>query len=623
MNYLSVDSVSRSYGEKQLFSDLSFGLAKGQKMALIARNGTGKTSLLRIIAGLEQPEGGSVTLRNGIRIGYLAQQPDLDDSLYVQEAIYDPKAPKVLALRAYEECVKNEAGEKEMQAALDEMERLKAWDYETLAQQVLSKLHINDLKQKVATLSGGQKKRLALARMLIDAPDLLILDEPTNHLDIETTEWLEDYLANANLALFMVTHDRYFLDRVCDSILELERGVLQKYPGNFSFYLEKKAERQQQQLAEVDKAKNLMGKELEWLRRQPKARGTKSKARIDAFDAIADKASKRILEDQVTLEVKTERLGGKILEMHHLKKAFGDLQILEDFSYKFKRGERVGIIGKNGVGKSTFIRMILGEEPYDGGKIVHGETVKFGYYSQDGLTFDEDKRVLEVVRDVADVLPLNKGKKITAIQLLERFLFPKHMHFQQIRKLSGGEQRRLYLLIILMDNPNFLILDEPTNDLDIVTLGILEDFLSDFGGCLIIISHDRFFMDKLVEHLFIFKGEGQIKDFPGNYAQYQIYKEQEKESKQVKAAQQKKEKSSEVNEERYTNRLSYQEKREFGKLEKEMSALEKEKIEYTEKLTAAASDHQKIQEYSAKLTKIVQQLEEKEMRWFELAERNQ
>ena len=521
MNYLSVENLGKRYGERVLFSEVSFGLEQGQKMALVAKNGEGKTTLLELLNGDIKPDEGDVTWRNGISIAYLRQDQKFDESLTLKQLLYQNSNEMTAAIQAYQDALKNTDDQDAMQSALNRMDATKAWDFEAKVEKLLSIFEMNqiDFDQNVGTLSGGQNKRIALVKLIIDEPDVLILDEPTNHLDIPMIEWLEDYLSQENMTLFMVTHDRYFLNNTCNQILELDAGSAFKYSGTYEYYLEKKAEREDAKLSEVEKAKNLYRKEVEWMRRMPKARGTKAKSRIDQFYDTEKKAKQKTKKEEVQLSVKSERLGGKILELHHLRKSYGDLKIVDDFSYTFKKNEKIGIAGKNGVGKTTFLNLLLGKEQSDGGKVVHGETVKFGYYTQKGIQLKDDKRIIEVVKEIAEVIPLEKGRKLTASQMLERFLFPPKQQYNYVSKLSGGERKRLYLLTVLMSNPNFLILDEPTNDLDIKTISILEQFLLDFQGCLLIVSHDRAFMDHLADHIFHFEGEGKIKDFPGTYSQ--------------------------------------------------------------------------------------------------------
>ncbi len=626
MNYLSVENLSKNYGEKSLFTDISFGVDQGQKIALVAKNGSGKTSLLNCLTNKDVPDSGRIVYRKGINVGYLQQESSYDESLTVFETVFETENEALLAIKAYSKCLENPEESERLQEAFDRVTELDAWNKESNIQEVLSKLRLNNMNEKVALLSGGQKRRLSLAKVIIEDPDLLILDEPTNHLDLDMIEWLENYLSTAKISLFMVTHDRYFLERVCDEILEIDRGSLFRYKGSYSYYLEKRAERYQIAEAEVGKAKNLLRKELEWMRRQPKARGTKSKARISDFYVTKAKAKQNFEEKKVAINVKMERLGTKILELHKVSKAFGDKVILDKFDYNFKRGEKVGLVGANGAGKSTLLNIINGIENVDSGKVVLGETVVIGYYNQKGLQLKEDKRVIEVIRDIAEYLPLAGGKKITAIQLLERFLFPSQTHFQYVHTLSGGEQKRLYLLTILMKNPNFLILDEPTNDLDIFTLQVLEDYLSEFQGCLIVVSHDRYFMDKIVDHLFVLNGDGTIDDVIGSYANYREFqklKAQEEKKLQHEQNQRDSEKKKlEKIEEPKRNKikLSYKEQREFDQLEKDIEALETEKETLSSELNNPNLAYEKMTQVSERLTALMEELDEKTMRWMELAE---
>jgi ATP-binding cassette subfamily F protein uup len=618
MNLLSVENISRSYGERVLFRELGFGLSKGQKTALIARNGTGKTSLMKILSGDETPESGQVIWRKGIRVAYLPQDPDFDHEMTVWDTVFESDDPALQAIKDYEWAIAHEAGADDLQARFDEVEALEAWDREVKIKEILDKLGITDLDQKVGTLSGGQKKRVALAHLLIDLPDVIILDEPTNHLDLEMVEWLERFLSDPTLTIFMVTHDRYFLDRVCNEILELDGGILHKYKGNYSYFLEKRSERYEQREANVMRARNLYRKELDWMRRQPKARGTKAKARIDAFHDLSETASTRLREDEMKMDFNIHRLGSKIVEFHKVNKSFGDKQVLNRFSYTFKRKERIGIVGQNGSGKSTFLRMLTGELMPDGGKIVIGETVVFGFYKQEGIHFKEGQKVIDAIKSIAEVIPLTKGRKITAAQLLERFLFDRKQHHQLISKLSGGERKRLYLLTILMRNPNFLILDEPTNDLDVLTLQVLEDFLEDFPGCLITVSHDRYFINKLVDHLFIFQSGGQVKDFNGNYSDYQEFLKAER--KKVREQEQAKSTPRKKTGPKEGGRLSYMEQREFDQLEGEIEQLEGRKEEIGQSF-ANDPKPEEIKSLSLEMNEILEQIEEKTMRWMELAEK--
>jgi len=624
MNYLSVENISKSYGEKTLFENISFSINKGQKVAFVAKNGIGKSTLLKIIAGKESSDGeaGSVYLAKDVTVGFLDQEPDLILSHTVREAIYDVDSETVVAIRDYELAMLETEKAEQLQSALNRMEELNAWDYEARIKTILSKFQINNLEQTVDSLSGGQQKRLALAQLLIREPDFLIIDEPTNHLDLEMIEWLEIFFSRQNLTLFMVTHDRYFLERVCNTIIELDRGEIYKYQGNYSMFLEKKAGRQENFTREVNTAKSMMRRELQWMRKQPKARGTKAKARVDAFYQLEKKATQEVDEGMVQLNIKTTRMGTKVLEMHNVVKQYDDLLLVDKFNYKFKRKDRVGVIGKNGVGKSTFLNLMMQLEKPDGGKVVKGETVQFGYYTQDGIKLDANKRVIDVVRDIAEFIPIDgKGRNITASMLLERFLFDADHQYTLVRILSGGERRRLYLLTILMTNPNFLILDEPTNDLDIMTLKILEEFLIEFKGCLVIVTHDRHFMDKLIDHLFVFEGDGKIRDFPGNYSQYRDWKlDQQQTANSAPTVVKEAPKPVVISEEPPKRRLNYNEQMEFKKLESEIPKLEKEKATLTNKFNDTDLTNEQMTELSVELGRVSNALEEKEDRWLELSE---
>ena len=617
MNYLSVQDLGKSYGIQTLFKGLNFGIDQGQKVALVARNGTGKTTILRALAGVEPADTGEIVYRKGIQVAFLKQESDFGNAKTVFEAIYESENPILLAIRAYEAALLNPDDTIVFQKAFDQMDRMEAWDYEVKVKTILSKLKLDDLKQEVSILSGGQRKRLSLAKILIDQPDFLILDEPTNHLDLEMIEWLQEYLSKEQITLFIVTHDRYFLDAICNEILELEEGKLFRYKGNYTYYLEKKQERQAILQTNIDKAKNLYSKELEWMRRQPKARGTKSKARIESFYDVEKSAKKRIKTDKVQLEVQMTRLGSKILELHKVSKAYGDLKILDQFTYTFKKRDRVGIVGKNGVGKTTVLNMLTGTESIDAGKIVIGDTVEIGYYTQKGMKMDEGKRVIEIVRDIAEYIPLVGGRKMTAAQLLERFLFSKDAQWKHVSVLSGGEKKRLYLLTILMKNPNFLILDEPTNDLDLITLKVLEDFLDEFEGCMITVSHDRYFMDRLVDHLFIFEGEGQVKDFPGNYTDYRANVSTDGQLKQTKSKDKVVIKNIVTEQKR---KLTYNEKKEYDTIESVIEALEQEKTTIGVQFNDPDLNPEKMKELGMRIKEIDDEIADKTARWMELAE---
>ncbi len=614
MNYLSVENIAKSYGEKVLFEDISFGINKDQKIAFVAKNGSGKTSILNIIAGKDTPDEGQVISRKGINIAYLAQDDDLDPDLTIEETIFSTENTILPIIQQYEKALQNPDDTESYQKAFELMEQHNAWDFETQYKQILSKLKLDDLSQKVGKLSGGQKKRLSLAIILINKPDLLILDEPTNHLDLEMIEWLEAFFAKEKITLFMVTHDRYFLERVCNEIIELDNGKLYKYKGNYSYYLQNKEERLALEATNLSKAKSLFKKELDWMRRQPKARTTKSKSRIDDFFQIKEKAHQRRKEHEVQLEINMERLGSKIVELHKLKKNFGDKVILDGFDYVFKRGERIGVIGKNGTGKSSFLNILTGKIPVDGGKVIVGETVKFGYYTQKGIQIKEGQKVIEVIKEFGEEIPLTKGRRISAAQLLERFLFDRKKQYDFVEKLSGGEQKRLYLCAVLIQNPNFLILDEPTNDLDVVTLNVLESFLLDYPGNLMVVSHDRYFMDKIVDGLFVFKGNGEVENFPGNYSDYRAYESSlSPEPKEEKKVAEKQEKTPQK------GKLSYNEKREFGQLEVDIERLQKKKVKLEAQFTNGEIAMDDINEKSLELQEIIESLEEKEERWFELS----
>ncbi len=616
VNYLSVENISKSYGERVLFEDISFGINKDQKIAFVAKNGTGKTSILNIIAGLDSSDTGQIVSRKDISIAYLAQTDDLNPNLTIEETIFDTDNKILSIINQYEKALKKPEDADAYQAAFDLMDQNNAWDFETQYTQILSKFKLDNLSQKIGSLSGGQRKRLSLAIVLISKPDLLILDEPTNHLDLEMIEWLEDFFAKEKITLFMVTHDRYFLERVCDEILELDHGEIYKYKGNYSYYLEKKEERIQLEKVTTEKAKNLFKKELDWMRKQPKARTTKSKSRIDDFYEIKEKAHQRRKDHKVQLEINMERLGSKILELHKLKKSYGDKVILDGFDYVFKRGERIGIIGKNGTGKSSFLNIISQKNPVDGGKVVVGETVKFGYYTQAGIRIKEGQKVIEVIKEFGEFIPLTKGRKISASQLLERFLFDKKKQYDFVEKLSGGEQKRLYLCAVLIQNPNFLILDEPTNDLDVVTLNVLENFLLDYPGNLMVVSHDRYFMDKIVDALFVFRGNGIVENFPGNYSDFRAYEN----SNPYEEEPQNIETSTKVSEPKNTkNSLSYTEKREFGTLEDEIERLQNKKERIEKEFLNVEIVEENIAKKSEELQQIIYDLEQKEERWLELS----
>lgn len=618
MNLLTVENISKSYGELVLFDNLSFGINKDQKIALIAKNGTGKTSILNILSGADTPDSGQVNYRKSTRVSFLAQEPNMDPNLTIEETIFASDNEVLEVIKNYEKALQNPEDADAYQKAFEAMDRFEAWDFETQYKQILSKLKLDDLSAKVDKLSGGQKKRLALANALINKPDLLVLDEPTNHLDLEMIEWLEEFFAKENMTLFMVTHDRYFLERVCNEIIELENGKLYPYKGNYSYYLEKKEARIEQEAVEHHKTELLFKKELAWMRRQPKARTTKSKSRIDDFAVIKDKASQRRKDHQIQLELNMERMGSKILELHKISKSFPNKPILDKFEYVFQKGERIGIIGKNGTGKSTFLNILSGRDQPDSGKVVVGDTIKFGYYTQKGIKIKEGQKVIDVIREFGDYIPLMKGKQISAQQLLERFLFDRKKQYDFVDKLSGGERKRLYLCTILIQNPNFLILDEPTNDLDIVTLNVLESFLMDFQGCLMVVSHDRYFMDKIVDHLFVFRGDAVIEDFPGNYSDYRAYEDSQIQEKREQKESQPTNKTNWKEADTGT-KISYAEQQEFKKLEREIQKLEKSKVALQEKFTDGSLSGDDIKNLSIKLNDITDAIDSKTERWFELS----
>lgn len=622
MQYLLLENINKSFGEKVLFDDINLSITKGDKIALIAKNGSGKTTLLKVIAGTEGIEGENAKIQTakGIEIAYLEQEPYFHSDASVLDAVLESDHPSIQAIRVYEEALQT-GDNAALEEAIVKIEDLKAWDVEHRMREILSKLNITDLKQKVGQLSGGQKKRIALAKIILRNPDFLILDEPTNHLDIDMIEWLENYLESSQLTIFMVTHDRYFLERVCNTIIELDRGNVYPYKGNYSNYLEKKDARMANESVVLDKTQKLFKKELQWIRRQPKARSTKAKSRVDDFQDIKQRAHQKLDDDEMTIHIKSARMGSKILEAHGLSKSFGDKHIIKSFNYKFKKGERVGIVGPNGAGKSTVLKLLTGELKPDGGKVVVGDTIVFGYYTQSGMNLKDDKRVIEVVRDIAEYIPLEKGQKLTAESLLEKFLFPRAQQRVYVSQLSGGERRRLYLLTILMSNPNFLILDEPTNDLDVLTLNVLENFLMDFPGCLIIVSHDRYFTDKLVQHLFILDGEGGVKDYNGNYSKYRADRLIEIREQQRVDREKRKVEEVKVNQvEQAAKQLSHEERKAIKRLEKVIEKLEERKKTITLKFTDAEITPDQIAEMSKEIAEVKSQIVEKEEEWFMLSE---
>jgi ABC transport system ATP-binding/permease protein len=621
MHYVSAENLGKSYGIKPLFENISFHISEGDKIALVARNGSGKSTLLKIISGIEVPDNGKIWINKNVDVAFFEQEPKLINKATVLDNIFHDNHPVMTVIKEYESAIETHNDEL-ISSSLVKMDELNAWDFEAKVKQILGKLNIHNLQQQVSTLSGGQRKRIALAKVLIDIGFehkhvLLIMDEPTNHLDVSMVEWLEHYLNKENVTLLLVTHDRYFLDAICNEVWELSDGTLYEHVGNYENYLEKKAMREESEAASVDKAKNLYRKELEWMRKQPKARTTKSKSRIDAFYEVEKKAKQQLQEQELQLQSKMSRLGGKTVEMKKVYKGYGEKVILKGFDYIFKKGERLGVVGKNGAGKSTFINMIQGLEPADSGKINVGDTVVFGNYSQQGLIVKEDMRVIEYVKGIAENFPLANGGSLSAAQFLNLFLFPPEQQYTFVSKLSGGERRRLHLLTVLFRNPNFLILDEPTNDLDLPTLSVLENYLLEFQGCLIIVSHDRYFMDRLVDHLFVFEGDGEIKDFPGNYSQLREWQKLKEEApevvpipvtiKQPEAALPKK-------------KLSYKEQREFELLENELKTLENERVALYAELSDSSLPYDKLQEISARINTINKSIDDKEFRWLELSD---
>ncbi len=631
MNYLSVENLSKAFGERKLFSNISFGISQGQKIALVGINGAGKSTLMKIIMGLEIPDNGQVAVNQAVKVAYVHQNPVFEGTLSIYQTIFDQSNSEVLqVIQDYHKAIlDSENGidnPDKMQVLFEKMDAFQAWDFEYQVKEVLGKLGLPDTDLQVGSLSGGQRKRVALAKAILEKPDLLLLDEPTNHLDLETIEWLEEYLAKANLALFMVTHDRYFLEKVTNEILELDQGKIHRYQGNYGYFLDKKDERMENEATELEKAKSLYKKELDWIRRQPKARSTKAKYRVDAFEETKEKASQKREDRDIELQVSAQRLGNKIIEIEHLTKSYGDKKLVEDFNYVFKKKDRIGIIGPNGAGKTTFLNLITGQLQPDEGKVAIGQTTAFGYYRQEESSFDESKRLIDIVKEVAEVVVLDKGQTITISQFLTQFGFPPKQQHTPIEKLSGGERRRLQLLMVLIKNPNFLILDEPTNDLDLMTLNTLEEFLDTFPGCLIIVSHDRYFMDQLVEHLFVFEGEGEISDFPGNYTEFRLLeketagKETAVVSKKEKTAQPAPTKAIESSSSSPKSKASYKQKQEFKRVNSDIEKLENEKTGLAEQIGAGIDDHEQLKAVSKRMTEIDRELEELELSWLELSE---
>ncbi|MHB8261028.1 MAG: ABC-F family ATP-binding cassette domain-containing protein [Bacteroidia bacterium] len=618
MNYLSVENLSKSYGDKILFEKITFGISRGDKVALVAKNGTGKTTLINILKGSEIADEGRISWRKELTIEFLSQEPVFDEELTVIDTLLNAKNKFTDVIKRYNLSISGDASV-DMDAVIMEMTDLNAWDYENKVEEILSRLQIKHLKQQIKTLSHGQRKRIALARVILNKPDLLVLDEPTNHLDIEMIEWLENYLDDNDFTLLIVTHDRYFLNNVCNHVIEIEDSKLYTYKGNFEYYLEKKAERMLANASEIDKARNLYRRELEWVRKMPRARGTKSKSRVDAFYDVEEKVKQKKDDTGVELSVKMSRLGSKILELHKIKKAYGERKIINHLDYTFKKGEKIGISGANGAGKTTLLNIIQGFEEADSGKIQTGETVVFGYYSQKGMHLKNDKRIIETVSDIAEYIPLADGTTLSAGKLLARFNFPPHVQYQYVSTLSGGEKRRLFLLTILMKNPNFLILDEPTNDLDIATLQTLEDFLTEFGGCVLIVSHDRYFMDKLIDHLFVFEGNGEIRDFPGTYTQYRIWKDANKQvTEKVEVKPVKQQDPTIITKTPLSTKKSYKVLKEIEDLEKEIAMLEAKKQDLEAALISGETDHVILQKTGEDLSQTIKTLDAKSFRWLEL-----
>ncbi|AWW00616.1 ABC-F family ATP-binding cassette domain-containing protein [Arcticibacterium luteifluviistationis] len=622
MNYLSAENIGRDLGEKWLFKALTFGILQGEKVALIGSNGSGKTTLLDMVAGLTETDGGEISVRKDIRVGYLPQEPEMKDELTVMETIFYAENEITTAIKNYELSMENNDIDL-MSSAIETLDALQAWDYEAKVKQILGKLGIHDFNKLISQLSGGQKKRVALAKVLIDNPDFLILDEPTNHLDLQTIEWLEGFLSTSNTTLFLVTHDRYFLDKVANRIMELANNQIHKFTGNYAYFLEKKADREANDAVVHEKNQQRLKKELEWMRRQPKARTTKAQYRIDAFHDLKEKTAAGFKsDDKIELNVRTERMGKKIIEIHDISKSYNDITFIDHFNYVFKRGDKIGIVGKNGMGKTTMLDIIMGITKPDSGSVIKGETIKIGYYSQGGLDFSEDQKVIDAIKEYAEFVKLGDGRELSISAFLTMFLFPPKVQYNPISKLSGGEKRRLQLMKVLVQGPNFLILDEPTNDLDIDTLNVLEEFLESFGGCLLVVSHDRYFMDKIIDHVFAFEGEGYIKDFPGNYTEYRNWKDEEEKA----ALSQKKEKVPAVVIETPKTpapdkkKMSFKEKKEFEDIEKTMKKLDERKTAVFDLMNGGESDFEKLGALGQELEEIKNELEEKELRWLELSE---
>jgi ABC transport system ATP-binding/permease protein len=620
LNLLSAELVSKTFDDKWLFRDISLGISQGEKFALVGNNGVGKSTLLRILTGEIQPDNGKVSVRQGVRVAFLTQQPSVDERLSVKDILFNESNEIARVVKEYEDCIHHpDTSAERMQAVLEKMEELKAWDYEAKVHEVIGRLGVPDIDKKFGELSGGQKKRIFLAQLLLQEPDLIIMDEPTNHLDLSAIEWLENYLQGTNITLIMVTHDRYFLDTVATEIIELDRGQLYRYKGNYAYFLEKKAEREEILKAEVSKARNLLKKELEWMRRQPRARGTKAKYRIEAFYGLQEKASQDLKKDKLELDIKEARQGRKILEVEKISKSFGDQKIVDNFSYVFKKKDRIGVVGKNGIGKSTFLDMLTGKTRPDKGEIIPGVTTKFGYFTQEVITLNPNNRLIEEVKAIAEFITLSDGSQVSASKFLDTFLFPPEKQYNYVSKLSGGEKKRLQLLKLLVTNPNFLILDEPTNDFDIDTLNVLEDFLDKFNGCLLLVSHDRYFMDHLVDQLFIFEGDGEIKLFNGNYTDYRDWLEEQEGNEALKTGTQK-EIITKTDNSSLKKKASFKEKQEYDGLQAEIQKLETQKSEFEAKLNSGVTDHQQLQTWAAEVQKLSSQIDAKTMRWLELSE---
>jgi ATP-binding cassette subfamily F protein uup len=618
LNYLSAELIAKTFNDRWLFKEVSLGISQGEKFALVGNNGVGKSTLLRILTGELQPDQGKVSTRQGIRLGFLTQQPTVDSQLSVKDVLFSDTNEIARVVKEYEDCIHHpDTSAERMQIVLEKMEELNAWDYENKVHEIIEKLGVPDIDKKFGELSGGQKKRIFLAQLLLLEPDLIIMDEPTNHLDLSAIEWLENYLSGQNITLIMVTHDRYFLDNVATEIIELDRGQLFRYKGNYAYFLEKKAEREEMLKVEVTKARNLLKKELEWMRRQPRARGTKAKYRIDAYYELEKKASQDLKKDKLELEIREARQGGKIVEVEHISKKYGDITIVNDFSYVFKKKDRIGVVGKNGIGKSTFLDMITGRLKPDRGEVIPGVTTKFGYFTQESINLNPTNRLIEEVKQIAEFITLSDGSQVSASKFLDIFLFPPEKQYNYVDKLSGGEKKRLQLLKLLVTSPNFLILDEPTNDFDIDTLNVLEDFLEKFSGCLLLVSHDRYFMDHLVDQLFVFEGDGNIRLFNGNYTDYrdwQLEQEFENEREPVKPTEIFKPLPTEK------KKLSFKEKQEYEKLQGEIETLEKQKAEITNLLTSGSNDHQQLQKWAEQIQSLNASVEQKTLRWLELAD---